>query len=220
MTTAREQRRDEGFSLLEIMMSMTIMSIVMSITVGAIVQIYRTANRIENAALARAQLATSFARLDKEIRYATWVNSPGQVAGAWYVEFDVPPQPPAKSDDPHECRQLALKNGALTLAGWKLAADGSTVPPGPATTLGTGIAVISGVSPFTLYAAGSVPFATSPAAAAKAGVGIQFKPEFAQIRLQFNSVAGGTTLPFDITFTAQNNNADSPKSSDCADGRP
>jgi hypothetical protein len=87
-------------------------------------------------------------------------------------------------------------------------------------TLGTGISVISGVPPFSLYSAGSLPFSGAPSAAAVAGVGTQFQPEFAQIRLRFNSVAGGTTLPFDITFTAQNNNADSPKTSDCVDGRP
>lgn len=205
MTTAREKRGDEGFSLLEIMMSMTILSIVTSITIGAITQIYRTANRIENAALARDQLAISFSRLDKEVRYATWVNSPGQFNGAWYIEFETPTG----------CRQLAFIGGALTLASW--------TPPatvGAATTLGTDLTVISGVKPFTLYAAGSQPFATSTAAAATAGVGTQFKPEFAQIRLQFNSVSGRTTLPFDITFTAQNNNADSPKISDCSDGRP
>lgn len=220
MSESRPDRGDEGMSLLEIMVSMTIMSIVTTITVSAVTQMYRVTNRIENASVARDQLAASFRRLDKEIRYATWVNSPGQVGGAWYIEFDVPPQPPAASDAPHRCRQIALKNGALTLASWTLAADGSTVTPGPPTTLGTGLAAIPGVNPITLYQAGTQPFATSTAAAAAVGVGTQFQPEFAQVRLQFNSVSGGTTLPFDTIFTAQNNNADSPKTSDCADGRP
>jgi prepilin-type N-terminal cleavage/methylation domain-containing protein len=209
MSRRRPDRGDEGFSLIEIMMSMTIFSIVTTITVSAIVQIYSAVNKIETIAMARDQLATSFGRLDKEIRYATWVNSPGQFNGAWYIEFETPTG----------CRQLAFNGGVLTLASW--------TPPaavGAANTLGVGLTAIPGVKPFTLYAAGSQPFATSTAAAATAGVGTQFKPEFAQIRLQFNSVSGdsvhNTTLPFDITFTAENNNADSPKISDCADGRP
>ena len=223
MFKRRPDRGDEGFSLIEIMVTMTIMSVVTAVTVGAITQIYRVFNKIENSSVARTQLAISFQRLDKEIRYATWLNPPGQVSGAWYLEFQIPPPPTSTTPDQNECRQLILNNGILSLKSWKLPkldTDPPAIIPTVAPVLGSNLQTISGVQPFQLYAAGSQPFASSPAAAASAGVGTQFKPEFAQVRLQFVSVVNKTTLPFDVTFTAQNNNADSPKVSDCVDGRP
>ena len=197
------ERGDAGFSLTEIVVSMSILSVVTAITVGSIAQIYNSVNRIDNVSVARDQLANSFRRLDKEIRYADWIDPPTQDAtGAWTVEYALP-----SGSTP--CRQLSYKNGKLSIASY---AEGAT--PGAGGVIASNLALVPGVAPFTLYPANSHPFATS--GAAEAGVGSQYAPEHDQIRVRFNGVWGRTTLPFDVTFTAQNNTADTPDVNECS----
>jgi prepilin-type N-terminal cleavage/methylation domain-containing protein len=214
------QRDDEGFSIIEVVVTMAILSFVMAIVTGAIVELYSGMNKVDTTANARDQLTNSFRRLDKELRYATWVSTPGQVGGAWYFEYSMPTSTPATtSANPSPaatggCRQLVLRNGVLTLASWAL--PGTT--PGTPTTIATGLSVNGSIPPFTVYAAGSKPYAS--ASADISGVGRGFSPEHAQVRLQFLAVQGRTSLPYDVIFTAQNNTGNTPALNDCSKGRP
>ena len=201
----RPGRDDEGFSLVELMVAMGIMSIVMIAAFAAIMQIYSATNRAEGTSFARDQLGNAFRRLDKELRYATWVADPGQVDGRWYMEYAV-------ADG---CRQLKLADGVLTLASWAPPAT----TPGPPTTIAAELGVPAGTRPFTLYDPGQQPYAT--ASPGTGGMGRLYAPEYSQIRLQLTATVGKVTLPFDTVFTAQNtsrNTYDRPN--DCSKGRP
>jgi len=195
---------DAGFSIVEVVVSMSILSVVMVVVMGSIVQIYRAVNRVDTTSVARDQLSNSFRRLDKELRYANWVSIPGQVGGNWYMEYALPTG----------CRQLAYKSGVLSLASWTL--PGTT--PGTPTTIATGLSLVSGAAPFTIYATNSYPYAS--ASAGTAGVGKLFAPEHTQVRVQLIGRSGRTSLRFDTVFTAQNTNGNTSSLNDCSMGRP
>ena len=118
--TSTPDRGDAGFSLIELMVTMSLMSVIMLIVTGAIVEVYSDVNRADGLSTARDQIGNSFRRLDKELRYATWVNTPGQVGGAWYLEY---------ATSSTTCAQLAFQNGTLTRAEWNISSLRSCVPP-------------------------------------------------------------------------------------------
>jgi len=198
-------RDDRGFTLIEMVVSMAIMSVIMAVVTAAISQIYSATNRVDTASYNRSQLTIAFRRLDAEMRYATWINTPGLVGTRYYVEYAVP----------DGCRQLKLdtSTGVLTLYSWP--ATGTT-PDNPV-ALASNVSVISGVAPFTTYAIGATPFAS--ATADPLGIGKAYAPQFAQLRLRLNTVTGATTTPFDSLFTAENSSVNT-NSSSCSKGRP
>ena len=200
----RRRRDDLGFSLIELMITMSIMSVVLVVVIGAISQIYAAVTSTEATSVGRDQLGNAFRRLDKELRYAAWVAVPGKVGTRWYVEYALPTG----------CRQLKYDGGVITVAGWTLPAT----TPGTPTTLATDLSLIGTTAPFTLYPAGSIPYAS--AGAGVSGVGRNFAPEHAQVRLRFNAAVGRVTLPFDDIFTAQNTTRLTSLLNDCSKGRP
>ena len=202
--TGRRRRDDLGFSLIELMVTMTIMSIVLVVVIGAVTQIYSVVTSTEATSVGRDQLGNAFRRLDKELRYASWIAAPGKVGTRWYLEYALPTG----------CRQLKYDGGVITLAAW----TPPSTTPGTPTTLATDLSLIGTTAPFTLYPAGTIPYAS--AGAAVSGVGRNFAPEHAQVRLQFNAAVGRVTLPFDDVFTAQNTTRLTSLLNDCSKGRP
>jgi prepilin-type N-terminal cleavage/methylation domain-containing protein len=198
------RRDDQGYSLAEVLVSMAILAVVLVAVLGAILQIYSAVNRTENTSYARDQLGTAFRRLDKELRYATWVGTPGQVGGRWYLEYDTAAG----------CRQLVLAGGVLTLAGWTLPGT----QPGPKAAIAGELSPLPNVDPFTVWAAGTKPYAT--ASPGTAGMGRDYAAEHTQVRLRFTATVGKVTLPFDTVFTAQNTDRNTPTVNGCSDGRP
>ena len=203
MRWLRRARDDEGFTLIELLVTTAIMSVVTLIMVSATVEIYAGTKQIDNTAEARDQLDNTFRRLDRELRYASWVSQPGQVNGSWYVEYRIPAG----------CRQLRLTGQILGLAAWDPAAD----PPGTATPIANGVTLINGGPPFILYRINAQPYAT---ASPGTGMGANYQLDFQQIRLLFNVKIGTVTLPFDSIFTAQNTSRDTPTTDVCSEGRP
>lgn len=85
-----QDERESGFTLLEIMVSMTLMGFFMIMFTGAILQMYRVSNRTAAITSSASRLNTAFERIDKQIRYASAISPPNQARspfGAWYVEF-------------------------------------------------------------------------------------------------------------------------------------
>ncbi|MCO8269127.1 prepilin-type N-terminal cleavage/methylation domain-containing protein [Actinoplanes sp. TRM 88003] len=202
---------DDGFSLVELLVAMGLMSVVMIIVTTGLSGVYSNLNRADTTGAARDQLTSSFRRLDKELRYASWVSTPGQVNGTWYLEYATP----------LGCRQLVLRNGVLTMATWNLP---STTPGAPA-TIGTDLVQTSGIAPFTVYLPNSQPFAT--ASPGTTGVGNDYQLAHTQVRLRFTGQIGVTSLPFDVLFTALNTSASNVFSdngkltaNDCGKARP
>lgn len=212
------RRDDEGYSLVEVLVAASLMSVVMAVSVTAVLQIYSSINRTEETVAVRDAIDVSFRRLDREMRYATRVNPPGKVNGRWYVEYELPITD-GSTNAP--CRQLKLENGVLTLSSWKLPAS---TPENPF-IIASGVTADTTKGPVEIYAPGDKPYATATAGAA--GVGSAFEPQFLQFRLKFSVNTGKVSLPFDSAFTAQNIDrvlqkkiTDGAVSNECSKGRP
>jgi prepilin-type N-terminal cleavage/methylation domain-containing protein len=211
----RRQPHDAGFSLVEVMVTMAIMSVLMALFTAAILQVYRTSNKTEAISVAQSQLYQAFQRFDKELRYASWVAEPGMVGTTWYVEF--------AGADGTECRQLRLEtasgagtdgHGVLQMIRW------TRGTPPAAGARGQTIAsqlVTQGVDPpFERQAAGTSPYASTGAG----GVGADFATDFHRLRIRLTARAGSTVAQVDTTFTALNTSRDTPAVNDCSQGRP
>ena len=59
----------------------------MTLVTSAIIQIYHSVNSVDSLSAAQTQVDTTFARLDKELRYARGISDPGTVGGDTYVEY-------------------------------------------------------------------------------------------------------------------------------------
>jgi prepilin-type N-terminal cleavage/methylation domain-containing protein len=198
---------DRGFTIVEMIVSMAIMSVVMTVLTAAITQIYSATNRVDTASFNRSQLTIAFRRLDAEMRYAIWLATPTPtpVGTSFYVEYEVP----------DGCRELKFDTsaGVLSLYSWAVT---STTPLNPI-ALASNVSQMSGVRPFTAYAPGTFPFGS--ATPDPIGLGKAYSPQFGQLRLQFNAITGTTTVPFDAIYTAENTSS-SVTSSNCKNGRP
>ncbi|GLY05560.1 prepilin-type N-terminal cleavage/methylation domain-containing protein [Actinoplanes sp. NBRC 101535] len=209
----RHRGDDEGFTLIEMVVTTTIMTFVTLMIVSATTEMYSMSNKTEQQSYAREQIDTSFRRLDSDLRYAIWINTPAQVGTRWYMEYQRPTRDAAGALV-LICRQLKLENGVLSLATWSL----PSTTPGTPSTIASEITVTAGVAPFTLYATGSFPYAS--ASPNTAGVGRNFSPERQQVRFRFSAKVGTVTVPLDVVFSALNNTRNTSSINDCSKGRP
>lgn len=225
--TGRPDGAEDGSSLAELTVTMLLMSVAMLMFTGAILQVYRTVQTTETLTDAQAQLAVSFQRFDRQLRYASWINDPGLVHGdTWYVEF--------AGLEGEKCRQLRLEldpagsngaqdQGVLQLLEWT---PGS---PPPAGSRGTTIASridVSDISrtndaepaapkyrPFDLQRADTKPYASQ-------SVGSDFSPDFHRLRIRLKTRSAAGTAEIDTTFTAMNTTRNTPPTHTCSEGRP
>jgi prepilin-type N-terminal cleavage/methylation domain-containing protein len=151
MALRRRLRRpsDAGYSLVELVVAMGIMSVVLAIVASAVTLMTREVVTTTNLSSSTDDIRAAFSRLDRQIRYATGINQPTRSGNTWRVEFEG-----LDGDGATTCRQ------------WRLVADTDTVqqrswlaasPPasGPAwLTVATGIANDpTSQPPFTFVAA-------------------------------------------------------------------
>ena len=208
---------DAGVSLAEVMVTMAIMSTMMVLFTGAILQVYRTSTATESLTTAQSQLWIAFQRLDRQLRYASWIATPGQFGTAWYVEFAGPAST--------ECRQLRLETapaggngvdgqGVLQVIEWT---QGHPPPAGgPGQTIASQV-VTTGVAPFfEQQSANATPYA-SPSSGA---VGTDFTTDSQRLRIRLTTKAAAGTAQVDTTFTALNTSRDTPTTNACSEGRP
>jgi prepilin-type N-terminal cleavage/methylation domain-containing protein len=208
---------DAGFSMIEVMVTMTIMSIMMVIFTGAILQIYRTSTATESLTTAQTQLRLAFQRFDRELRYASWVAEPGMVGTAWYVEFAGPADA--------GCLQLRLETdpgggnasdglGVLQLLRWTPGSPPAAGTPGQ--TIASQI-LTTGVAPFfDLQPIDDEPYASASANA----VGTDFVAAFQRLRIQLTTKVAAGSAQIDTTFTALNTVRNPDATNACSEGRP
>jgi prepilin-type N-terminal cleavage/methylation domain-containing protein len=178
---------DEGFSLSEMMISMSIMGIVTIISASGFLDMFKTANVTQTAALTQTSLMLSFSKLDREVRYAERINTPYQRGnGDYAVEYVIP-------DDTGvaQCVRLTVPTagGSLMRRQWPQA---DPVASGTPTTIALDMARDSGTAnPFLLTAGGG----TSDS-------------NFDRIEIKLKSSIGapgaGSVRRFDLLFTALN----------------
>ncbi|GII24527.1 prepilin-type N-terminal cleavage/methylation domain-containing protein [Planosporangium mesophilum] len=183
---------DSGITLIEVVVSMSIMSFLMAIFTVGIVQLYRSANHTESLSTAASQLNTVFIRLDDEIRYATAISRPGSTGAGYYVEYLT------TSPGSRTCTQLRLNTAAqqLQMRTWPQES------PAQATTwrpIASGVGADANQPPFALD-----PISGSP---------------YDRLRLRLVASQGGKKTESDITFTAVNTVTPHPEDV-CGEGRP
>ena len=85
----RRLAQDEGTTLVELMVGMMLMVTFMGMFTTAIVLMSNSMNKAQAINLSSSQLNIAFSNLDKTVRYAAAITSPGigTPSGDWYVEI-------------------------------------------------------------------------------------------------------------------------------------
>lgn len=183
-------RDDEGSTLLEVVVGMSIMSVFLAAFTGAVVTLTQTQNRAEALTSSGGDLDTAFQRVDRTVRYASAISVPGTTgpAGAWYVELL------STATGPSVCTQLRVNAGSRTLQSRTWTPNGAAY-----TDLSPSWRTLAGLITNGTAAVGSatVPFAL---AATSDTVG------FEQLTVRLDASAGNPSVPSQsrVTFTALN----------------
>ena len=141
---------EAGLSLIELVVAMSIFTIVLSIYFSALISMSHTTVRAQDSVNASDALRATFNVLDHQVRYATSINSPGQgVSGAWYVEVEATDLPEGQ---PPQCNQWRLDPATNVLSYRTWDEDGTSLA-----TAWRGVSwnvkSLSGGSPFTFVPA-------------------------------------------------------------------
>jgi hypothetical protein len=73
--------------MIEVTVSMTIMTVAMALFTAGFLQVYGATNKTESVSTAQAQVTAAFQRLDREVPYAAGISVPQQISGDYYVEY-------------------------------------------------------------------------------------------------------------------------------------
>ena len=183
-------RDDEGLTLFEVLISMTIMAVVMSVFTGGVLLMYRTLNRADADAVVQLRTTTAFTRLEREIRYAKRIFTQVAETNGWTVRF-VMVDP---DDGVEKCVQLWLPAtdndgdaGRVTLVERRWPTTG-------ASTAGTFRALAPGFTP-----PAGTPFAVQP---------LDDDSNFDRLTVTLSTGQGaagrGAAQSYNLTYTAQN----------------
>ena len=106
----RRISRDEGTTLIELMVGMTLMVVFMAMFTGAIVMMNSAMNKSQAVNLTSSQLNVAFLNLDDTVRYASFISTPGKgKSGDWYVELR------STNRGAETCTQLRVNTAAQQL---------------------------------------------------------------------------------------------------------
>jgi hypothetical protein len=204
----RRLAADAGTSLAELIIGMALMALFMAIFTGAVVTMAKTGNKVEAVSLSNSQTNQAFLRLDKTIRYATNITTPGvSTTGTWYVEIDT------TNTGQEVCTQLKVNKATQQLQqrSWNVTnsvAQTASAWTGMASYITNGGAAVGSAT---------APFSTPPS---PTGVSSPFQ------RLTITLVASygnpqPTTNQTQMTFTALNTPTVAPQTTPCQQwGRP
>jgi len=187
--------RDSGITLIEVVVAMSIMTVVGAMFTASVLQLFRSANSSEAASTAQSQVNIAFLRLDKEIRYAAAISTPGSVGADSYVEFLT-----TYTGTP-VCTELRLHVATEQLQRRTWIQGSSPLTPSAWIPLASSV---SSTQPFTFTAADAT-----------------FNFQRLRLQLVATSGSGGTATPrqSDITFTALNTSLATSSATTCTEGR-
>lgn len=137
---------DRGFSLIEALIAMVVFGTAMSVMASVVMAMTNNTRQGQGVSVATDQTRLAFQRLDKQVRYANGLSTPGTATdgSGWYVEFRVPDsmrdnRTTAVARD-HRCHQWRVLARKLQTRTWLVNSVGVATPPKPRwTTVGTGI---------------------------------------------------------------------------------
>ncbi|MBC3761964.1 PulJ/GspJ family protein [Quadrisphaera oryzae] len=88
LRSSGEPDGDEGVTLVETLVAMSIFSVVLTIFMAAVLSMTTSTGRVNATTDAGDGVRAAFLRLDRQVRYADAINQPVQSSsGSWYVEF-------------------------------------------------------------------------------------------------------------------------------------
>lgn len=188
---------DAGVSLVEVVVAMTIMAVMMAMFTTSMLLLFSSANKNESAMIAQSQMQIAFARLEKEIRYASGISDTAKT-GDPYVEYV------AMVNGVEMCTQLRLNTTAKQLQRRTWVWQASPVTPSAWLPLASSVTAVSGAAPFTFSAADPT-----------------YNFQRLRIRLMSTSGAGktATSKQANIQFTAINTSMTTDSADICTEGR-
>jgi type II secretory pathway pseudopilin PulG len=172
---------DSGTTMVELVVSLVIMSFMMAIFTTGIIQMYSAANKTESLSNAQSELNVTFLRMDKQVRYASGISQPQFVNGSYYVSMLT------TNTGANRCTAVKLDPDAAQLSTFTW--DEDDAPADPFWTVLANNVTPKGAQPFTLWPANAV-------------------ANFDRLQLTIQARTGdgttGTTTDTDVTFTALN----------------
>jgi prepilin-type N-terminal cleavage/methylation domain-containing protein len=217
---------DSGFTMIEIVVVMVIMTVVLIIFTSGITQAFSAENKNDTSASAEGQLVIAFQRLDTEVRYASQISDPGTQSGDPVVEFL---SPDLTNPTNNTCTEVRLHTPTGQLTGqlqqrtWTQGAVGTTPTPTGWQQLAS--SVIAGTLKATA-SAGTASTSSVVVVAPFATIGPNPTQQFQRLEVAVNVTFGGnqnaTTKQSDITFTSINSTSSSTGSTTttvCNEGR-
>ncbi|WP_158257173.1 PulJ/GspJ family protein [Kineococcus xinjiangensis] len=142
------ERRDGGFTVVELVVAMSIFTVILAIFMAGVVSMTKSTVKAQNTSDESAQARKIFQTFDHQLRYADAVNWPNQAAdGYWYVDFRTRA---TVAGAPSECVQFRLNTAERTLErrAWKVAPT-VTAPPWSTAASWVGLPP-AGTAPFKL----------------------------------------------------------------------
>jgi prepilin-type N-terminal cleavage/methylation domain-containing protein len=183
----RDPGREDGITLIEMVVAMTLMAIFMTMFTGAMLQVYGSIDRGDATSTVQSQLHVAFLRLDRDIRYASALTTPGTDSGTGYLDMYVEYLTVGTSAKTCSQLRLHLPTGQPGTLQWRSWTYGNS--PGPSWSI-----LASGVS--TSQPNAFVVF------------GLDAESDFERLELNLTTRSGnGTTAASvltDIKFTALN----------------
>src|SRR5450631_3656740 len=125
----RDQRsRDEqGFSLIELLVSMAIFAVLLSVMMSVIIAMTKSSNKTQSIADAAAQGLRATQALDKELRYAVWINPSTPTAPATISATSISFEGLTNAGVV-QCYQWQLTGGVLKHRSWPSASTTASYP--------------------------------------------------------------------------------------------
>jgi len=151
---SRNAQSDEsGLSLIELVVAMSIFTVVLGIYFSALMSMSRTTVQAQDSVDASDALRATFNVLDHQVRYATSINMPGKGASgdSWYVELEATDLPDSQ---PSMCYQWQLDTTTQVLSYRTWVKDGSSLVT-DWRGVSWGVESATAGSPFTFKAAGT-----------------------------------------------------------------
>jgi prepilin-type N-terminal cleavage/methylation domain-containing protein len=148
----KRSRADEGFTLIELLVSMSIFAMLLAVMMSVILGMTKSMNKTQSIADASAQGLRATQALDKELRYADWINPSAPVAPATISATSISFEGLTNAGVV-QCYQWHLTGGLLQQRSWPSASTTASYPTAtsPAwSTVATGVANTGPVPPFTI----------------------------------------------------------------------
>ena len=125
-------RDDAGFTLIEMLVTLSVMSVVMVMVTGAVLLAGSTSARVDSTGIAQSQVTTAFMTLDRQVRWASAISQPGSVGSDNYVEFLTPDGSASRcyqlrfNRTVSQVQERSWPQGTTTFSAWQPLASGVT----------------------------------------------------------------------------------------------